>query len=115
MLVTMRSSRQRDCSRGYVSLSDRELAVLRLIASGRTNAQIAAELYLSNQSVGRCIGTLLLRTHADNRAELVARAYVEGVLDHDVWPPKLTGEEHLSVMSGPDASSARLEGHIVAG
>lgn len=113
MLVTMRSSRQRDCRSGFVQLSERELAVLRLIAGGRTNAQIAAELYLSNQSVGRCIGTLLLRTHADNRAELVARAYVEGVLDHNVWPPKLTGEEHLSVMSGSDASSARLEGRTL--
>ena len=71
MLVTMRSSRQRDCCSGFVQLTERELAVLRLIAGGRTNAQIAAELYLSNQSVGRCIGTLLLRTHADNRAELV--------------------------------------------
>jgi len=102
MLVTMRSSRQRDCYAGFVQLTARELAVLRMIAGGRTNAQIAAELYLSNQSVGRCIGTLLLRTHADNRAELVARAYVEGVLDHAEWPPKLTGEDHLAVLGGSE-------------
>ena len=88
---------QRDCYSGYVQLCERELTVLRLIAGGRTNAQIAAQLYLSNQSVGRCIGTLLLRTLADNRAELVARAYVEGVLDHDTWPPKLAGQTYLSV------------------
>ena len=112
-LVTMRSSRQRDCRSGFVQLSERELAVLRLIAGGRTNAQIAAELYLSNQSVGRCIGTLLLRTHADNRAELVARAYVEGVLDHAEWPPKLTGEDHLSVLGGSE-DVPRIDGRTAA-
>jgi len=115
MLVTMRSSRQRDCRSGFVQLCERELEVLRLIAGGRTNAQIAAELFLSNQSVGRCIGTLLLRTHADNRAELVARAYVEGVLDHTAWPPTLTGEEHLSVMQASDLTNVPPEGRSAFG
>jgi DNA-binding CsgD family transcriptional regulator len=111
----MRSSRQRDCRSGFVQLCERELSVLRLIATGRTNAQIAAELYLSNQSVGRCIGTLLLRTHADNRAELVARAYVEGVLDHEVWPPKLTGMTRLSVTEVPGQPAVVLPGRSAAG
>jgi len=115
MLVTMRTSRQRDCLSGFVQLTQRELAVLRLIAGGRTNAQIAAELYLSKQSVGRCIGTLLLRTHSDNRAELVARAYVEGVLDHAVWPPQLTGQDHLSVLDGIDVPPTRIDGRSAAG
>lgn len=115
MLVTMRSSRQRDCCHGHVHLAERELEVLRLIAGGRTNAQIAAELYISNQSVGRCISTLLLRTHADNRAELVARAYVEGVLDHEAWPPRLTGEDYLSVISGAQRMPARPASHTATG
>ena len=109
MLTTMRSSQQRDCCHGHVHLTERELAVLRLIAAGRTNAQIAAELYISAQSVGRCIGMLLLRTHADNRAELVGRAYVEGVLDSDVWPPRLTGQECLSVITTAEVRSLRRE------
>jgi DNA-binding CsgD family transcriptional regulator len=105
----MRSSQQRDCHTGCIQLTERELAVLRLVAAGRTNAQIAGELYLSHQSVGRCISMLMLRTLADNRAELVARAYVEGVLDHGTWPPKLAGENQLSTGArssvGPDAEA----------
>jgi len=111
----MHSSLQRDFSSGYVQLCERELAVLRLIAGGRTNAQIAAEPYLSNKSVGRCIGTLLQRTCAGNRAELVARAYVDGVLDRDTWPPELAGETYLSVgasVGGRPLRSAEHQGKL---
>ena len=108
---TMRSSQQRDCCHGHVHLTERELAVLRLIAGGRTNAQIAATLYISAQSVGRCIGMLLLRTHADNRAELVGRAYVEGVLDSEAWPPRLTGQNCLSVLSSAELAHAIRQHH----
>lgn len=110
MLVTTRptTTHHRDCCRDHVHLTERELSVLRLVASGRTNAQIATALYISAQSVGRCIGLLLMRTNADNRAELVARAYVEGVLDATAWPPRITDVDCVSLV--PEARGSRHGG-----
>ena len=57
----------------------------------RTTAAYSDLLGASGPSVNRVVAQMLLRSQTKNRAELVARAYVEGVLDVEVWPPRLTG------------------------
>ena len=91
MVVGGRYSLERDCCHGHVHLTARELEVLELVAAGCTNDQIGRLMYLSGPSVNRVVAQLLMRTQTKNRAELVARAFIEGVLDALHWPPQLTG------------------------
>jgi LuxR family maltose regulon positive regulatory protein len=66
---------------GIEPLSDRETQVLSLVADGRTNSQIATELYLSvgtvKAHVHHIFGKLLVR----NRSQAVARARELHLLD----------------------------------
>jgi DNA-binding CsgD family transcriptional regulator len=55
-------------------LTSRETEVLRLIAAGRTNAEIAAELVLSVRTVERHVANIYAKIGARRRAEAVAYA-----------------------------------------
>jgi len=61
-------------------LTPRELSVLRLVARGATNAQIAAELYLAESSVKTHIGHLLHKLGVPDRVHLVIHAYETGLV-----------------------------------
>ena len=54
----------------------REFDVLRLIAGGHTNREVAAALYLSPRTVEKHVERLLLKTGAPNRTALAALAAV---------------------------------------
>ena len=55
-------------------VSSREMDVLRLLAEGLTNRQIAARLYLSPRAVEKHVERLLAKTDSPNRVALAARA-----------------------------------------
>ncbi|MFL6663158.1 MAG: helix-turn-helix transcriptional regulator, partial [Rhizobacter sp.] len=61
-------------------LSDREVQVLRLVAEGRTNQQIAAALCRSPSTVAIHVRNILGKTQAANRAEAAAFAVRHGLL-----------------------------------
>jgi DNA-binding CsgD family transcriptional regulator len=61
-------------------LSVRELDVLELVATGRTDAEIADRLSISPRTVGAHISNMLNKTSASNRVELVIWAIAHGVL-----------------------------------
>ena len=61
-------------------LTQRELAVLELVARGANNAQIASELYLAESSVKTHVGHLLAKLHVPDRVHLVLRAYESGLV-----------------------------------
>jgi DNA-binding NarL/FixJ family response regulator len=48
-------------------LSDREIEVLKLIANGKDNAQIARELFISPKTVKNHISNILMKLQIDNR------------------------------------------------
>ena len=61
-------------------LTDRELEVLRLVVQGMRNKEIAAELRISENTAKFHLRNILDKLHAQNRAEVVARAMREGLV-----------------------------------
>jgi DNA-binding CsgD family transcriptional regulator/tetratricopeptide (TPR) repeat protein len=55
-------------------LSHRELEVLRLVAAGKSNPQIAQELCVSVKTVGNHVSSILNKTNTTNRSEAAAYA-----------------------------------------
>lgn len=58
-------------SQAAVSLSEREIQVVELVASGLTNQEIAEELEISKRTVDNHISNILTKTETDNRVALV--------------------------------------------
>ena len=54
-----------------VSLSDRELQIIDLVATGLTNQEIAVKLEISKRTVDNHISNILTKTKTDNRVALV--------------------------------------------
>jgi len=65
-----------DPSQAFPQLTDRELEILHLLAARRTNAEIAAQLFLSQKTVRNYVSGILAKLQVADRAEarLVARA-----------------------------------------
>lgn len=61
-------------------LSRRELEVLRLMGDAPTNAELAAQLFVSESTVKTHISRLLMKTGSHDRAQLVALAYRSGLV-----------------------------------
>ena len=62
-----------DTLRSMRALSARELSVLQLIAEGRTNADIAADLGVSDATVKTHVAHILRKLQAEDRAHAVSR------------------------------------------
>jgi DNA-binding NarL/FixJ family response regulator len=63
-----------------VPLSDRELEVLRRLADGRTNREIAAELFLAEGTVKNHVTNVLSKLNARDRTQAALRARGLGLL-----------------------------------
>ncbi|GJQ34151.1 MAG: response regulator transcription factor [Anaerolineales bacterium] len=59
----------------FRELTDREMDVLTHLAKGKTNAEIASLLHLSEKTVGNYVSNMLEKLHLNNRIELAAYAY----------------------------------------
>ena len=61
-------------------LSDREIEVLKLIANGKDNAMIAAELHISPKTVKNHISNILMKLQIDNRIQAAVYAGRSGIV-----------------------------------
>ena len=64
-----------------VPLSARELEVLRQVAAGRSNREIAAALYLSEGTVKNHVTSVLTKLDVRDRTQAALRAHALGLLD----------------------------------
>jgi DNA-binding NarL/FixJ family response regulator len=63
-----------------IALSERELDVLRLIAIGKDNAQIAQELFISPKTVKNHISNILMKLQIENRIQAAVYAVRSGIV-----------------------------------
>ncbi|MFK4762032.1 response regulator [Microbacterium sp. ZW T5_45] len=61
-------------------LTDREREVLLLVARGRSNQDIAEELFISPHTAKTHVNRVMTKLHAHDRAQLVIAAYESGLL-----------------------------------
>jgi DNA-binding NarL/FixJ family response regulator len=64
-----------------VGLTERELSVLRALGSGRSNKQIAGELWLAEQTVKFHLTNIYRKLGVTSRTEAVHWAYAHGLLE----------------------------------
>ena len=62
----------------FPDLTDREREVLRLLAAGKSNDAIAAEMYVSNKTVRNAVSGVYTKLHAAGRAEAIIKAREAG-------------------------------------
>ena len=62
-------------------LTERELEVLRLVAQGKSNREIAGDLYISENTVKNHVRNILEKLHLHTRMEAVMYAVREKLLD----------------------------------
>ncbi|WP_214407579.1 response regulator [Pseudonocardia lacus] len=81
-LVATRGRRRGDALRG-AGLTDREGEVLRWMARGLSNAEIARELVVGVETVKTHVGNVLAKLGARDRTQAVVAAYESGFIDPD--------------------------------
>jgi DNA-binding NarL/FixJ family response regulator len=71
---------EQDAETIRAELSDREIEVLKLIANGKDNAQIAGELHISPKTVKNHISNILMKLQIDNRIQAAVYAVRSGIV-----------------------------------
>jgi DNA-binding NarL/FixJ family response regulator len=69
------------------ALTEREHAVLRLMARGATNAEIAATLHVAEATVKTHVGSIFAKLEVRDRAAAIVFAYDHGVVTPGATPP----------------------------
>ncbi|MEV4889068.1 response regulator transcription factor [Nonomuraea sp. NPDC055795] len=71
---------KRSAAQPEEALTERELDVVRLVARGRTNQEVAGELFVSLSTVKTHLGSIQSKLGARNRVEIAAWAWESGVV-----------------------------------
>ncbi|MEU2879760.1 response regulator transcription factor, partial [Streptomyces sp. NPDC007070] len=74
-----------------LGLTPREQDVLRLVALGRTNRQIAEELFISPKTASVHVSNILAKLDVSGRGEAAALAHRLDLFAHDTLPAPAAG------------------------
>ncbi len=72
--------RREDNLNPFTELSERELEVLKLVADGMSNAEMAAKLVLSEKTIKGHVSNILSKLHLVDRTQAAVYAWREGVV-----------------------------------
>ena len=89
-------------------LTTREREVLRLLAAGRSNREIAAVLYIAPKTASVHVSNILAKLNANSRTEAAAIAHREG-LTLELLPGSFAGAEPRERLGGEDDLCRHLE------
>jgi NarL family two-component system response regulator LiaR len=67
----------------FSELSDREMEILRLIASGISNREIAEALFISEKTVKSHVSNILSKLHLADRTQAAVYAWKQGIVRRD--------------------------------
>jgi NarL family two-component system response regulator LiaR len=67
----------------YAELTERELEVLRFIANGLSNSQIADQLVISTNTVKGHVSNILSKLHLADRTQVAVYAWQKGIVHRD--------------------------------
>jgi DNA-binding NarL/FixJ family response regulator len=82
VFVEVRRSIRKEEAIAFTDLTGQERQVLALIAAGKTNREIASELFLSEGTVRNYVSSILSKLNVSNRAEAAAYAIKHHLQDH---------------------------------
>lgn len=78
-------------SAGVTGLTPREEEILRAVADGKTNREVASELFISDATVKFHMTNILSKLHLQNRAQVVAFAHKHGLANPTDPPANAQG------------------------
>jgi DNA-binding NarL/FixJ family response regulator len=78
----VREASRKAIDEAFASVSDQEIRILALISKGKTNKEIAAEIFLSEKTVRNYVSSILSKLSLKTRSEAAAYAVKHNVEDH---------------------------------
>jgi DNA-binding NarL/FixJ family response regulator len=82
VLARVRESSRRDEQSAFRKLNAQELNILALVAEGKTNREIAAQVFLSEKTVRNYVSAILGKLNLSSRAQAAAFAVQHRIRDH---------------------------------
>jgi len=78
----VREASRKATDEAFATLSDQEIRILALISEGKTNKQIAADIFLSEKTVRNYVSSILSKLNLKTRSEAAAYAVKHNVEDY---------------------------------
>jgi DNA-binding NarL/FixJ family response regulator len=78
----VREASRKATDEAFATLSDQELRILSLISEGKTNKEIAADIFLSEKTVRNYVSSILSKLSLKTRSEAAAYAVKHSVYDY---------------------------------
>lgn len=78
----VREAARKATDEAFATLSDQEIRILSLISQGKTNKEIALDIFLSEKTVRNYVSSILSKLNLRTRAEAAAYAVRHSIEDH---------------------------------
>ena len=78
----VREASRKATDEAFASLTDQEIRILALISGGKTNKEIAADIFLSDKTVRNYVSSILSKLNMKTRAEAAVFAVKHNIQDH---------------------------------